>query len=137
MKMEFPYSQSDIITVFFCIVLKLPTFHLFPFLFLYLFFRLHCAPSLFSSPPVPPLSFLPSLSPLSPPLSHPPSSSLQAVNQAAMMYWLQQLQMRRWQYREFLSGGALSQPASSDTTNNNNNVSAGSPGKSTTGSFRV
>ncbi|XP_030223759.1 TBC1 domain family member 2A [Gadus morhua] len=52
---------------------------------------------------------------------------LKAVNQAAMMYWLQQLQMRRWQYREFLSGGALSQPASSDTTNNNNNVSAGSP----------
>ncbi|CAL8267303.1 unnamed protein product [Boreogadus saida] len=54
---------------------------------------------------------------------------LKAVNQAAMMYWLQQLQMRRWQYRELLSGGAPpSQPASSDATNNNNNVvSAGSP----------
>ncbi|CAL8300620.1 unnamed protein product [Arctogadus glacialis] len=52
---------------------------------------------------------------------------LKAVNQAAMMYWLQQLQMRRWQYREFLSGGALSPPASSDATNNNNNVGAGSP----------
>ncbi|CAL8262439.1 unnamed protein product [Lota lota] len=46
---------------------------------------------------------------------------LKAINQETMMYWLQQLQMRRWQYRELLSGGAVSQPASSDTTNNNNN----------------
>ncbi|CAL8357953.1 unnamed protein product [Merluccius merluccius] len=52
---------------------------------------------------------------------------LKAANQETMMYWLQQLQVRRWQYREHLSGGAAaSHPASSGpTTNNNNNIFSG------------
>ncbi|KAM4621972.1 TBC1 domain family member 2A isoform 2-T2 [Polymixia lowei] len=46
---------------------------------------------------------------------------LKAANQEAMMYWLQQLQLRRWQHRDQLSGG--SSRSCSDTTNNNNNSS--------------
>ncbi|KAM3866923.1 TBC1 domain family member 2A [Diretmus argenteus] len=42
---------------------------------------------------------------------------LQAANQEVMLYWLQQLQVKRWQHRDQRSGGS----GCSDTTSNNNN----------------
>ncbi|KAF7647452.1 hypothetical protein LDENG_00172230 [Lucifuga dentata] len=44
---------------------------------------------------------------------------LKAVNQDLMLYWLQQLQVKRWQHRRQQSAGCSS---CSDPTNNNNNT---------------
>uniref|UniRef100_A0A667ZUY4 TBC1 domain family member 2 n=1 Tax=Myripristis murdjan TaxID=586833 RepID=A0A667ZUY4_9TELE len=46
---------------------------------------------------------------------------LKAVSQQVMLYWLQQLQLKRWQHRVQQSAGS---PGCSDSTNNNNNSNA-------------